>query len=90
MTALKRELTNRGILYESSEDDIMRGVEYDVDSKLVTCNKQFVVTAIYSDVMPPMLMIYDRKTLKPIGEQFLYPDRVFGAKTDTWWSHAYE
>lgn len=89
MNAVKRELTNRGILFKANDEDMWRGPEYDTDAYLVDITDKFVITITYSAVLPETLRIYERKTLKPIGEQELYPDITFWGKSRTWNSHGY-
>lgn len=86
MRAVDRELKKRGILYEASNEDVMRGAEYDVSKELVDITNEFIITVMYSMVLDPTLYIYDRKTLMPIGEQYLYPEQSLCGKTRTWGS----
>ena len=86
MRAVDRELKKRGILYEASDEDVMRGAEYDVSKQLVDITNEFIITVMYSMVLDPTLYIYDRKTLMPIGEQLLYPEQTLWGKTRTWMS----
>ena len=81
MRAVERELAKRGILYESSDEDVMRGAEYDTSKQLVDITDKFIITIMYSMVLDPTLYIYDRKTLNLIGEQQLYPDYTFANPT---------
>lgn len=86
MRAVERELKKRGILYEASDEDVMRGAEHDTSIKLVDITNEFIITVMYSMVLDPTLYIYDRKTLEIIGEQLLYPEQSFWGNTRTWMS----
>ena len=86
MRAIERELTKRGILHKSSDEDVIRGAEYDISKQLVDITNDFIITVMYSMVLDPILYIYDRKTLMPIGEQYLYPEQNIWGKTRTWGS----
>lgn len=77
MTALKRELTKRGILHVADEFECMRGAQYDTCECLVSITENFIITVFHSAVLPSELHIYERKTLRPIGGQNLYPDNCF-------------
>ena len=89
MNRLKKELQNRGIVYEADDYEvIMRGAEYDCCEKLVSFTSEIVITVFYSAVLDPVLHIYDAHTLTEIGEQQLYPERSFSG-CRTWGSYAY-
>lgn len=89
MNRLKKELQNRGIIYQPDEIDIvMKGIEYDMAQVLVGFTSEVIICLWESAVMEPILRLYDAHTLTEIGEQQLYPDRTFsGART--WGSYAY-
>ena len=90
MTRLKKELEKRNIIFES--DDMMialKGIEYDSSAKLVGITDKFIITVMYSAVIDPILTLYDRFTLEPIGEQELYKDTQFGA-FNPWHSFGFE
>ena len=89
MTALKRELTKRGILYDEDEYMIiMHGAEYDQCTKLVSVTESIVTVVWYSAVLDPVLRLYDRKTIEPVGEQLLHKETMFNGKK-TWGSYGY-
>lgn len=90
MNRLKKELTNRGIIYQPDEIDIViKGVEYDMAQTLVDFTSEVIICLWSSAVMEPILKLYDAHTLTEIGEQQLYPDHTFsGART--WGSYAYD
>ena len=87
MEELIKILEQKGILYEASDEDVMRGAEYDVSRQLVAVTDEFIVTIMYSMVLDPILYIYDRNTLEIIGEQYLYPEQMFCGNTRTWGSY---
>ena len=86
MTRLKKELTKKGILYEADEFECMKGAEYDWCRQLVTITNDFIITVMYSAVLDPTFYLYDRKTFKLIGEQLVYPEKMFWGNTRTWCS----
>lgn len=87
MTRLKKELTERGIIYDADEYMIMMGPEHDEDARLVSITDKFLITVVYSAVLDPVLYLYDRKTLKRIAYQNLYPETMFfGQHFDKWMS----
>ncbi len=94
MTRLKKELQKRNIIFEPDEIDIlMKGAEYDCSAELVKITDKFIITAEFSMVMHPVLKLYDRFTLLPIGEQELYKDDMFffpGHYNNPWHSHIYD
>ena len=90
MNALKRELRKRGIIYDTDEYEVlMRGAEYDTCEQLVSVTETAVITVFYSAVLDPILRLYDRRTLAPIGEQDMFPSRSFKGNR-TWGSFAYK
>ena len=89
MTALKRELTNRGILHEADDLACMRGAEYDTCERLVSITPLYIITVFHSAVLPSELRLYDRKTFRPIGGQNLIPERYIGTKGE-WESYFWE
>ena len=89
MTRLKKELTNRGIIYDVDDIKVMLyGSGYDNEQRLVDITSEFVIVVHYSAVLDPFLRLYDRHTLTEIGEQQLYPERSFSGSR-TWGSYAY-
>jgi len=74
MTRLKKELTNRNIIWDADDYMIMMGPEHDTCSELVDITDQFVITCFHSAVLDPILHLYDRKTLQLIAYQDLYKD----------------
>ena len=91
MTALKRELTNKGILHEADDLACMRGAQYDTCERLVSITSDFIITVFHSAVLPSELHLYDRKTLHPIGGQNLIPDRYsFRGNSREWDSYFWE
>ena len=75
MTRLKKELEKRNIIFEP--DDMMialKGIEYDSSAELVEITDKFIITVMYTAVLPPILYIYDRFTFEPIAEQEMYKD----------------
>ena len=88
MTRLEKELTRRGIIYQPNDFLTGMGAEYDVLAELVTIDKDFLITAVYSATVDTELCVYDRKTLQPIGRQQLFPEYTFG-NSRTWLSWAY-
>lgn len=89
MNRLKKELVARGIVYEANEIDIvMRGIEYDNSERLVTFTNEIIVTVWESAVMDPMLRLYEARTFKVIGEQYVRPEMSFSGNR-TFGSYAY-
>lgn len=89
MNRLAKELRDRNITYSANEQMIWLGAEHDEDAYLVSIDRDFLITVVYSAVLDPVLRIYDRRTLKAIGEQQLYPERMFGDNSRTWFSFGY-
>lgn len=87
MTRLKKELIARGIVFEASDWDVMRGPEYDQDRRLVEVTDKFIITAYFSAVIPPELQLFDRFTFKFIGGQNLRPETCFGRCYTKWDSY---
>ena len=88
MTRLKKELTDRGILYEA--DDywvLMHGIEHDWCRKLVDITDQFIITVMYSAVLDTELHIFDRNTFELVAQQNLYPDPCGVWKENPWCSY---
>lgn len=93
MTRLKKELQKRNIIFEADEFRVSLGAEYDTEAQLVEITDKFLITVTYSGVVDPVLTLYDRFTLKPIGEQELYKDDTFffpGHYNNPWHSHIYD
>jgi len=89
MTALKRELKKKGILFDEDEYQIaMHGNQYDQCTRLVSVTETIITVIWYCAVLDPILRLYDRKTLKPVGEQLLHKDTMFNGK-ETWESYGY-
>ena len=88
MNRLKKELRDRGILFEADEMQIMRGAEYDCEEKLVSFTSEIIITAFFSAVLDPILRLYDAHTLAPIGEQDMYKDTYWftGKARNPWGS----
>lgn len=90
MTRLKKELEKRNIIFKADEIEVLlKGIEYDRDSSLVTITDKFIITVVYSAVIEPMFYIYDRFTLELIGEQELYKDTQLFSVFNPWHSFVY-
>ena len=91
MTRLKREMLERGIIYEADEQMMMWGPEYDTCQRLVDITNDFIIAVWYSAVLDPMLNIFDRKTFQFIAQQDMMPDyEFFGEKSKNPWGVAVE
>lgn len=86
MNRLKRELYNKGILYDAPE--IPTRIEHDCCTRLVSVTKEMIITVFYSSVIDPILRLYDAHTLAPIGEQELYKDTQWKSR-NPWGSFGY-
>ena len=87
MTRLKKELTDRGIIWDYADEYLMMmGPEYDTCQKLVSIDQNFITTVHYSAVLDPTFYIYDRRTLQMIAEQSVRPEYdFFGEKSRNPW-----
>lgn len=89
MNRLTRELRNRGIVYDADEIYIvLHGVEYDNSERLVSFTNDIIVTVWESAVTDPIFKLYEARTLKAIGEQYVYPEMSFSGSR-TFGSYAY-
>ena len=90
MTRLEKELEKRNIIFNADEIEIaLKGIEYDCSASLVTITDKFIITVVYSAVIEPMFYIYDRFTLKLIGEQEVHKDTQFFSVANPWHSFVY-
>lgn len=83
MNRLKKELAARGITYKADEVDIvMHGIEHDNAERLVSFTSDVIITVWESAVMEPVFRLYETRTFKAIGEQYVRPEMSFsGCKT---------
>lgn len=79
MNKLKRELRSRGIIYESDSG-------YEESRSLIAIEGNFVLTLWGCNVLSTEIHLFDRKTLKMIGSQLLYPERKLFSEGKTWMS----
>lgn len=86
MNKLEKFLTDKGILYEADDFEIMKGAEYDWCRKLVTITDQFIVTVFYSAVLDTEIHIFDRHTFEMVAQQNLYPDDMRLFDNNRWGS----
>lgn len=92
MRRLTKELTKAGILFETDEIEITLHGAIDACSRLVEVTQDFIITAVYSQVMPTELHLFDRKTWELVAVQNLFPEWTFAnAETNrtsrTWGSY---
>lgn len=69
MNRLMKELHNRGIIGSSWDSDAYP--QYEWERVFVTFNENFLVTASFSNVLDPVLIIHDARTFQPLCEQLL-------------------
>jgi len=87
MRKMDKVFTEKGIIFEADEFDIMKGPEYDTSAQVVDITDKFIITICYSAVLDPILYIWDRYTLQRIAYQNLYPETMFfGIRFDKWMS----
>ena len=88
MRKLEKFLTDKGILYEADDYEIMKGAEYDWCRKLVDITDQFIITVMYSAVLDTEIQLFDRHTFEIVATQNLYPDPygLFGER-NKWGSY---
>jgi len=82
MNRLNKELRRRGIVYDADEIAIvMKGAEYDTDTRLVSIENGIITILWTSAVMDAMFKLYDL-SFKLIGVQNVHPERSFsGCRT---------
>jgi hypothetical protein len=89
MTRLKKELLERGILFDAP--DCPRRIEDDAERILVGIDKDYLITVYFSAVLDPILYIYDRHTLAQLATQYVRPDDMsFGIYFNKWGSNILE
>jgi len=74
MNKVEKFLTDKGILYEADDFEIMKGAQYDWCRKLITITDQFIITVMHSAVLDSEIQLFDRNTFEMIAVQSLYPD----------------
>lgn len=80
MNRFKRELISRGIIYESDGG-------YEEGRSLITIEGNFILTLWGCNVLSNEIHLFDRKTLKMIGSQLLFPERKLFSEGRTWMSY---
>jgi hypothetical protein len=86
MTRLKKELLERGILFDAP--DCPRCIQDDSETVLVGIDKDYLITVYFSAVLDPILYIYDRYTLSQLATQYARPDDMsFGRYFNKWGSN---
>lgn len=75
----------KGIIFKPNEYLMGMGPEYDEGQTLVAIIDKFIIVRYDSAVLDPELKLYDRKTLKFIGQQLMFPEISFG-DSRTWMS----
>ena len=89
MNRLNKELRQRGIVYDADEVAIvMKGAEYDTDTRLVSIENGIITILWSSAVMDSVFKLYDLQ-FNLIGEQSVHPDKTFNGSR-TWYSSADE
>lgn len=85
MNRLKKELINRGIIYEAAYND-----EYDQSESLVTITDKVIVTIYECLVLPPMYRFYDKNTYEFIGAQDTTKSQGIIMNNNPWSSYMME
>lgn len=85
MTRLKRTLIEKGIITDANAF-VNPYDTYETEINLVSITETVLTTVMYSNVLDPILFLYDRRTLEPIGQQDLYPTRNLCNGKRTWGS----
>jgi hypothetical protein len=85
MNRLKRELMNKGIIYEAAYND-----EYDQSESLVTITNKVIVTIYESLVLPSMYKFYDKNTYEFIGVQDTTKSKGIVMNNNPWSSYMME
>ena len=94
MKRLTKELIKAGILFETDELDITLHGAIDACSRLVEITDDFIITAVFSEVMPTELHLFDRRTWEIVAKQDLQPDWTFpnpetNRTSRTWHSYCF-
>lgn len=84
MNRLKKELLNRGIIFDCENQS---GYDpYEAEEVLVDVTSDFIITAYYCNVLEPQYHLYD-KHFNYVGEQSTRrEDNFFGIKATNPWS----
>lgn len=84
MTRLKRELMDRGIIYDCENES---GYDpYEAEEVLVDITADFIITAFFCNVLEPQYKLYD-KNFHFLGQQSTRrEDDFFGIKATNPWS----
>lgn len=85
MNRLKRELMNKGIIYEADYND-----EYDQSESLVTITDRVIITIYECLVLPPMYRFYDKNTYEFIGVQDTTKSQGIIMNNNPWYSYMME
>lgn len=81
MNRLKKELMNRGIIYEYDAYD----APYEAEEVLVSITTNFIITAFFCSVIEPQYKLYDRN-FNFLGQQSSQKeDDFFGEKVTNPW-----
>lgn len=75
MTRLKKELIERGILYDDLDNENSMNT-YESGTSLVCAENGCLVVVRYSNVLDDEFVIYDARTLEVIGSQERYKDSM--------------
>lgn len=89
MRRMDKVFTEKGIIFEADDYQIMKGAEYDCCQRVVDITPDFIIAVYYSAVIDPMFSIYDRHTFELIAQQDVIPDYYFfGDKCKNPWGVA--